>query len=179
MAPNGPADLVPRNLRALHGALEHSVTVQATRLPALLDDLVVRGSLSRADADQLLGQLVSASRTYSHALLQVLDAVTESASGPVTATAGQIAQTISQTVSQTVSQSVGQTVSHALAQVPRRRRPSPAAHGSLPDLSALTVAQARSRLTGLDAPALRRLRAQEESARNRKGVLAAIDRRLV
>lgn len=175
MAPNGPADLVPRNLRALHGALEHSVTVQATRLPALLDDLVVRGSLSRADADQLLGQLVSASRTYSHALLQVLDAVTESASGPVTATAGQIAQTISQTVSQTV----GQTVSHALAQAPRRRRPSPAAHGSLPDLSALTVAQARSRLTGLDAPALRRLRAQEESARNRKGVLAAIDRGLV
>lgn len=167
MAPNGPADLVPRNLRALHGALEHSVTVQATRLPALLDDLVVRGSLSRADADQLLGQLVSASRSYSHALLQVLDAVTESASGPVTATAGEIAQTVSQ------------TVSHALAQVPRRRRPSPAAHASLPDLSTLTVAQARSRLTGLDASALRRLRAQEESARNRKGVLDAIDRRLV
>lgn len=175
MPSNSPADLLPRNLRALHGALEHSVTIQATRLQDLMDDLVVRGSLTRAEADELLGQLVTASKAYSQALLQVLDTVTEHA-GPVTATAGRVAQGVAQTVSQTVSQTVGQ----ALAQVPRRR---PAGAGATddaadPDLAGLTVAQARTRLTGLDTATLRRLRAQEAAGRNRKGVLAEIDRRL-
>ncbi|NGZ99790.1 hypothetical protein G5V59_04065 [Nocardioides sp. W3-2-3] len=40
------------------------------------------------------------------------------------------------------------------------------------------VAEVRNRLAGLDATTLHRLRAQEAATRNRKSVLAAIDRRL-
>lgn len=187
MARNGsPADVIPRNLRALHGALEHSVTIQATKLQELMDDLVVRGSLSRAEADKLLGQLVSASKAYSQALLQVLDTVTETATAPVRATAGRLAGTAG-----TVAETVAQSVRQAPRLVPGRRKPAApkaaapkaaakpvAAVTPLPDLSTLTVAQARTRLAGLDASALRTLREQEIAGKNRKGVLDEIARQL-
>lgn len=188
MARNGsPADLIPRNLRALHGALEHSVTIQATKLQELMDDLVVRGSLSRAEADKLLGQLVSASKAYSQALLQVLDTVTETATAPVRATAGRLAGTAG-----TVAETVAQSVKQAPRLVPGRRKPAApkaapkpakpakpvAAAPPLPDLSTLTVAQAKTRLAGLDASALRTLREQEIASKNRKGVLDEIARQL-
>lgn len=176
MASNGPADLLPRNLRALHGALEHSVTIQATRLQDLLDDLVVRGSLSRAEADDLVHQLVTTSKAYSQALLRVLDTVTEHTG------TRRVAQSVGQAVGQTIGQTIGQTVSQALAQVPRRRPAAPAGPAApdpaVPDPATLTIAQARTRLAGLDPAILRRLRAQEVAGRNRKGVLSAIDRQL-
>lgn len=180
MARSGnPADLIPRNLRALHGALEHSVTIQATKLQELMDDLVVRGSLSRAEADNLLGQLVSASKAYSQALLQVLDTVTETATAPVR-TAGRLAETATRTVAQSVKQ--------APRLVPGRRKPAATsestrtaavtAQPTLPDLSTLTVPQTKARLAGLDASALRALREQEVAGKNRKGVLDEIGRLL-
>ena len=174
-----PADVIPRNLRALHGALEHSVTIQATKLQELMDDLVVRGSLTRAEADNLLGQLVSASKAYSPALLQGLDMVTDTATAPVRATAGRLADTAG-----AVAGTVAQSVRQAPRLVPGRGRPaSPKAAPApvvavLPDLSTLTVPQVKSRLAGLDASALRRLREQEVAGKNRKGVLDEIARQL-
>lgn len=191
MARNGnPADLIPRNLRALHGALEHSVTIQATKLQELMDDLVVRGSLTRAEADDLLGQLVSASKAYSQALLQVLDTVTETATAPVRATAGRLAGTagaVAGTVAQSVKQAPRLVPGRGRAAAPKApkaasrpasARPAPPEAAALPDLSTLTVPQARSRLAGLDAATLRRLREQEVAGKNRKGVLDEIARRL-
>lgn len=180
MARSGnPADLIPRNLRALHGALEHSVTIQATKLQELMDDLVVRGSLTRAEADNLLGQLVSASKAYSQALLQVLDTVTETATTPVR-TAGRLAETATRTVAQSVKQ--------VPRLVPGRRKPAATPESTataavtalptLPDLSTLTVPQAKARVAGLDASALRTLREQEVAGKNRKGVLDEIARQL-
>ncbi|TWG97825.1 hypothetical protein L615_003300000180 [Nocardioides sp. J9] len=164
MARSGnPADLVARNLEALRGALEQSVTVQTSRLHDLVDDLVARGSLSRAEADNLVSQLLSASRAYSQTLLQVLDGITATATAPVRATAGRIAETVSQ------------TVRSAPIRVPGRRASTGRA---LPDLSTLTVAQAKEQLDGLDAADLRRLREQEVAGKSRKGVLDEIARRL-
>ncbi|WP_377323057.1 hypothetical protein ACFJIY_27145 [Pimelobacter simplex] len=180
-----PADLIIRNLRALHGALEHSVTIQAPRLQELMDDLVARGALTRAEADHLVGQLVTTSRAYSQALLQVLDSVTTESrkvlaapkvlTSPVRATAGLLVETVRQAPKLVV---------------PGRRTPAPAPAPAapaaaaapdvpdVPDLADLTVAQAKPRLAGLDAAGLRRARAQEAAGKNRKGVLAEIDRLL-
>jgi len=158
-----PADLVGRNLRALHGALEHSVTIQMTRLQGLMDDLVSRGSLTRAEADHLLGQLVSTGKAYSHALLQVLDTVRQ--------------------------QPAKLPIPPQLRPNRRRTEPAPAAPTAaavpdnveslvVPDLHALTVAQVKPRLVGLGPDDLRRLREREVAGRNRKGVLTEIDRLL-
>ncbi|WP_182376162.1 hypothetical protein [Nocardioides sp. WS12] len=94
------SDLIPgaKNLKALRGALEHSVTIQMTRLQEVIDDLVTRGSLTRAEADKLIDQLVSTSKAYTHALLEVVETVSvetrknieaglTSATAPVKATA--------------------------------------------------------------------------------------------
>jgi polyhydroxyalkanoate synthesis regulator phasin len=184
MARNGsPADLIPRNLRALHGALEHSVTIQATKLQELMDDLVQRGSLTRAEADNLLSQLVSASKAYSQALLQVLDTVTETATAPMRATAGRLAGTVAQSVRQAPRLVPGRRkpAESPAPSVPRNAsRPTVASVGatSVPDLATLTVPQAKARLAGLDASALRRLREQEVAGKNRKGVLDEIARQL-
>jgi len=168
---SGPADLVGRNLRALHGALEHSVTIQMTRLQGLMDDLVARGSLTRAEADNLLGQLVSTGRAYSQALLQVLDAVRQAPKLP--------------SPTQLVPTQLVPT--HLL---PGRRRPDPALGPTpaevpdnvetlvVPDLDSLTVAQVKARLAGLGAEELRRVQEREVAGKNRKGVLGEIDRLL-
>lgn len=170
-----PADLVGRNLRALHGALEHSVTIQMTRLQALMDDLVARGSLTRAEADHLLGQLVSTGKAYSQALLQVLDTVRQSPSLPVP--------------SLPVPKLPLPKLPVPSQLIPGRRRTDqeptddPEVPGTVeslvvPDLDALTVAQVKARLAGLGPDELRRLREREAAGKNRKGVLGEVDRLL-
>lgn len=171
----GPADLIPRNLRALHGALEHSVTVQATKLQELMDDMVTRGSLTRADADHLLGQLLSSSKAYSQALLQVLDTITETATAPVRATAGRIAQAVTQAPKLVPGRRTSPTTAAQASRAPVVVTDEP---DGLPDLSTLTVVQVKARIAGLDASALRRLRDQEVAGKNRKGVLAEIAQQL-
>lgn len=181
-----PADLIIRNLRALHGALEHSVTIQATRLQELMDDLVARGALTRTEADHLVGQLVTTSRAYSQALLQVLDSVTAESrkvlsapkvlTSPVRATAGLLVGTVRQ-----APKLVPGRRAPAAPRPPAATPPEPTAPEDLPDLPDLrdlTVAQVKPRLAGLDPAHLRRLRAQEVAGKNRKGVLAEIDRLL-
>ncbi|UUW87933.1 hypothetical protein [Pimelobacter simplex] len=180
-----PADLIIRNLRALHGALEHSVTIQATRLQELMDDLVARGALTRAEADHLVGQLVTTSRAYSQALLQVLDSVTAESrkvlsapkvlTSPVRATAGLLVGTVRQAPKLVPGR---RTTTSAAPATPAAGTPAAPEVPDLPDLAGLTVAQVKPRLAGLDAPALRRARDQESAGKNRKGVLAEIDRLL-
>lgn len=172
-----PADLVGRNLRALHGALEHSVTIQMTRLQGLMDDLVARGSLTRAEADNLLGQLVSTGKAYSQALLQVLDTVR------------QVPKLPTPKLPTPKLPLPTQLVPTQLIAGRRRSDPAPSAAGEpevpdnveslvLPDLQALTVAQVKTRLGGLGPDELRRLREREVAGKNRKGVLVEIDRLL-
>ncbi|WP_408899382.1 hypothetical protein ACJ5H2_09855 [Nocardioides sp. R1-1] len=161
-----PADLVGRNLRALHGALEHSVTIQMTRLQSLMDDLVARGSLTRDEADSLLGQLVSTGKAYSQALLQVLDTVR-----------GQ-APRLPLVPSQLLP---GRRRSAAVGDDEPTVEPPPLDNVEtlvVPDLDTLTVPQVKARIAGLGPTELRRVQEREIGGKNRKGVLAEIDRLL-
>jgi hypothetical protein len=174
-----PAELITRNLRALHGALEHSVTIQVTRLQELMDDMVARGTLSRAEADHLIGQLVSAGKAYSQALLQVLDSVSAESRkvlGPVRATAGLVVDTVRQAPKLVAGRrgAAPTTAPEAVSDAaPDARVADP-----LLDLDELTVAQVKPRLAGLSARELRRVRDREVAGKNRKGVLAEIARLL-
>lgn len=172
-------DPVTKNLRALQGALEHSLTIQRSRVQEIIDDLVARGSLSRADADGLIGQLLASSKDYSQAMLQVLESVTaqtrKSISAgiePVMATAGKLAGTVRKTPG------IGQKKP---SRAPKAELGSPAVVAPLdpiPNYSALTVAQIKPRLAELDAAELRALRNVEMAGKARKTVLAEIARRI-
>ncbi|KAA1424076.1 hypothetical protein [Nocardioides antri] len=208
MAPKTPSvdlTLVTKNLRALQGALEHSLTIQRARLQEIVDDLVARGSLSRADADRLLNQLLVSSKDYSQALLQALDSITTDARkslgggiAPVMATAGKTAGKIAETVRQ-APRLVGKQSTTTPTTAPKRT-PKPAskqapktaskaaskpaakkgtgATDPIPGYSDLTVAEIKPKLTGLSPAALRKVRDRERAGKARKSVLADIEKRL-
>lgn len=179
MAPKTPSvdlTIVTKNLRALQGALEHSLTIQRTRLQEIVDDLVSRGSLSRADADSLLNQLVSSSKDYSQALLKVLDSVatdTRKSIGagiaPVMATAGKLAETVRNAPGMPKKPARSTTSAPKVARAPAE---------PIPGYDGLTVAQIRPKLAGLDAASLRKVRDRELAGKARKTVLGQIDQLL-
>lgn len=182
MAPKTPSldiTLVTKNLKALQGALEHSLTIQRTRVQEIVDDLVSRGSLSRADADGLLNQLLTSSKDYSQALLAVLDSVTAEARksigagiAPVMATAGKTAGRLADSVRQ-----VGKSPSSA-PKAAAKPTSAAAPADPIPGYAELTVAELRPRLTGLSPSELRRVRDLEQAGKARKGVLGQIDQLL-
>lgn len=195
------ADLIPKNLKALRGALEHSVTIQMAKLQEVADDLVARGALTRAEADKLVGQLVTSGKAHSQALLHVLDAATADARknveagvatavAPVVTTASRIADTVRQAPklvsgrktpakktakapAKTAKTSSGPSEATSAAKVQKLPVAEP-----IPGLASLTVTQVRPKLARLSAAELRRVRQAEADGKARKSVLTEIDRLL-
>jgi hypothetical protein len=184
MAPKTPSvdiTIVTKNLRALQGALEHSLTIQRTRLQEIVDELVSRGSLSRADADGLLNQLLTSSKDYSQALLKVLESVTadtrksiSAGIAPVMATAGKLAETVRNAPGMPRKPPAP---APKAAPKPAAVADAPAAE-PIPGYDEMTVAQIKPRLTSLSAAALRKVRDRELSGKARKTLLAQIDQLL-
>lgn len=209
MAPKTPSvdiTVVTKNLRALQGALEHSLTIQRTRVQEIVDDLVTRGSLTRSDADGLVNQLLASSKDYSQALLQVLDSVTTQTRKslgagiePVMATAGKAAGMVAETVRKAPGLATKNPRSTSKAAPKAAPRSAPKAtpkapkatpkttdmpeaavvpNEPIPHYSSLTVAEIKPRLTGLSAGALRKVRDLELAGKARKSVLAELEQRL-
>ena len=195
MTTNDPTgDTVPgvRQLRTLRGALEHSVTVQRERLQEIVDDLVSRGALSAAEANKLVENLLTSSKTYSAALLQMLESATSGSRrglgarvAPMVATAGTAAGKVAETVmaAPKLVTGSGRSKSEPSAEpsvAPERAasEPSSAPGEPIPCYTALTVAQIRPSLAGLSPEELRRVRDTEASGKKRKSLLAEIDKLL-
>ena len=198
------ADLIPRNLRALRGALENSVTIQVSKLQEAADDLVARGALTRAEADKLVGNLVTNSKAYSQALLQVLDTVSTEARknveagvatavAPVVSTAGKIADTVRQAPAMVpgmkkqarkpatkppATAPTSEQASSTTAKKTSKKTAKKSVAEPIARLGELTVSQIRPRLARLSAADLRRVRKTESTGKARKGVLSEIDRLL-
>ncbi len=186
MAPKTPSvdiTVVTKNLRALHGALEHSLTIQRTRVQEIVDDLVARGTLTRSDADRLITQLLASSKDYSQALLQVLDSVTAQTRKsigagiePVMATAGKAAGMVAETVRKAPGLPAKKPRSAPKASAKPATDVVP--NEPIPGYSRLTVAEIKPRLTGLSSGALRKVRDLEIAGKARKSVLAELEQRL-
>lgn len=195
MAKKKAGDLIPgaKNLKALRGALEHSVTIQLTRLQEVIDDLVARGSLSRADADKLVDQLVSTSKAYTQALLQVVETVrTETrknveaglstAASPVMATANKLVDKVRQGSKPGSKQGKkaknGGKGKKGKVKAGADAKLTVVQHDPIPDLADLSIAKIRPQLAGLTPAELRQVRAREATGKGRTSLLAEIDRGL-
>ena len=185
------ADLIPgaKNLKALRGALEHSVTIQLTRLQDVIDDLVARGSLSRADADKLVDQLVSTSKAYTQALLQVVETVrTETrknleaglstATSPVMATANKLVDKVRKGAKPDKKAKSKKGKKGKAKAGAADAKLTVVQHDPIPDLADLSIAKIRPLLAGLTPAELRQVRAREATGKGRKSLLAEIDRDL-
>jgi predicted component of type VI protein secretion system len=189
---------VAKNLKALQGALEHSLTIQRVKVQEIVDELVTRGTLSRAEADRLLNRLVASSKDYSQALLTVLDTVStetrktlgaglEAGLAPVMATAGKLVETVKAApklvakapkASKTAAPKAPAAKPVAAKPAAARPAPSKAATNPIADYDDLTVAQLKPKLAGLTPDDLRRVRTAETAGKRRKGVLDEIAKHL-
>jgi polyhydroxyalkanoate synthesis regulator phasin len=144
-------DTVRDQVRRLINPLE-AVVLTRDRLQEVLDDAVDRGRMTRADASQLLAELVTRGRRQTDDLLRDLETL-------VSAPAGRV-----------------------MREVDRARRATGiAASDGVAGISGyddMTAAQVIERLEDLAAAELRLVRDHERRNANRKTVLAAVDRKL-
>lgn len=148
-APEQLPDPIAAALETLH----QGVVLRRERLQEVVDDAVRRGRMTRADAEDLVQSLVSSGRRQAEDLYVEMEKLVGSAR------------------KRTVRSPVAREVDRA-----RRRVGVP----GFPILGydELTSAQVQQRLSDLGPAELRKVRDHERRHANRKGVLAAIEKRL-
>lgn len=142
-------------------ALQRAIVLSTDRLQSVLEDAVVRGRMTRRDAEELATNLVSLGREQAQELGAELDSLARSFPGKV---AGKVDPR-------------GKL---------RRREPADieatpvdaAAPAPADDPASLTVSELTVVVAAADAPALRQLRERELAGKARATVLKAIDRKL-
>jgi hypothetical protein len=144
----GPDELVA-SLGALRERLVSSLTLTSDRLQEAVDDAVRRGRMTRKDAEELFGTLVTAGRAQTEAILA--------------------------DVEQLLGRGGGDAV---LRTVDRARRKVGVGAFPILGYDDLTAAQVTQRLTDLTPAQLRKVRDFERRHGARKSVLSAIERKL-
>lgn len=162
-------DLLGAALDTLRDHLERGIVLTGARLQETLDDAVARGRITRDDAEDLVGRLLSGGRQQTEDLLSEVEQVLGRSRLEIVS--------VSRRAGTQARRSSGPD--RVLREVDRARR-MVGIGPSLPILGYddLVAAQVSSRLVDLSKPELRRVRDHERRHANRKSVLAAIEDRL-
>ncbi|HJS93083.1 MAG TPA: hypothetical protein VJ741_02395 [Solirubrobacteraceae bacterium] len=141
------------------------VVLSRERIQEVLDDAAERGRVTRSDANELVGELVSRGRQQTDQLLADAERMLGRGRQQIGAAAMRARRT--------------ESLDLLLRSADRARR-TVGAGQSFPILGydELTAAQVQGRLDGLSSAELRKLRDYERRHANRKSVLAAIDKQL-
>ncbi len=186
------------SIQAFRNALERSITISRERLQEVLDDAVRRGRMTRGDAEDLVGRLVSRGREQAEDIIseleRVLTALREDVPGAVTnprRTAGRAADRARRELEDAADRAkreVGSRVKRGrrrtvaavdqpLASADRVRRRTGVGF-PISAYDQLTVPQIKRRLPDLTQGQLRKVREYEKRNKARKGVLRSIDSKL-
>jgi len=171
--PGEDDDALLAALAGVRDLLGRGVTITADRLQETVDEAVRRGRMTRADAEELVQNLVDIGRRQAQDALAELERIVErSAQGT---------RRLAQSRVKSVSSAARWTPStdRALRTVDRVRR----AAGIGPSFPVtgydeLTAAQVKERLADLSSAELRKVRDHERRNANRKSVLTAIEQQL-
>jgi polyhydroxyalkanoate synthesis regulator phasin len=150
---------VRANLAILRERLVTSVTLSTDRLQEAVEDAVRRGRMTRRDAEDLLATLLSAGRQQTEALIADMERLLglgASVRERATDSGGAVRRRVDRA----------------------RRRAGSGASFPIAGYDELTAAQVTKRLESLTPAELRKVRDHERRGRNRKSVLAAIEKRL-
>jgi polyhydroxyalkanoate synthesis regulator phasin len=158
-------------------ALESNVTVPRERVQEVVDDAVKRGRMTRADANELVSNLVSRSRKATDDLIRDLERLLEQARKEVEARGATTRRQATRAAGR-VGRAARDAADRPLAEADRLRRRTGAPGPAITGYDQLTAAQVRSRLTDLKPAELRKVRTQEKRGKARKGILDAIEKRL-
>jgi polyhydroxyalkanoate synthesis regulator phasin len=192
------ASRAEQSVQAFRDALDKSVTISRERLQEVVDDAVRRGRMTRGDAEELVGRLVTRGREGAEDIIGQLEALlaqVRDASGPAAnprRTAGRAAGRAKREIedaAERARQQVGGraegarkkavgAVDQPLATADRARRKARIPGFPITAYDQLSIRQIDSRLADMTRDQLRRIRDYEQSHKARKGLLRTLDRRL-
>jgi polyhydroxyalkanoate synthesis regulator phasin len=167
------ASRAEQSVQSFRDALEKSVTISRDRLQEVVDDAVRRGRMTRGDADEMIGRLVTRGRDQAEDLLSQLERLltqARDAPGRARKQAG--------THAQKARKRAVKAADKPLAGADRVRRAARVPGFPITAYDQLTVRQIERRLQELSPAQLRKVRDYERSNKARKSLLRALDRRL-
>jgi polyhydroxyalkanoate synthesis regulator phasin len=156
-----PSDSDP-SLQAFRDALEKSVTISREKLQEVIDDAVRRGRMTRGDAEEMLGRLLTRGREEAEELLRQAEPLLSGIESRVKDTA----------------KAARDVADQPLAKADRLRRRAGLPGFPISAYDQLSVPQINNRLRELSKDQLERVQEYEAANRNRVGVLRALERKL-
>lgn len=162
-----------QSVQAFRDALEKTVTISRDRLQEVIDDAVRRGRMTRGDADEMLGRLVTRGRDQADDLVGQLERLLSQ----VREAPGRARQGVESRAQKARKRAV-KAADKPLAGADKVRRAARVPGFPITAYDDLSVRQIDRRLEGLSKPQLRKVRDYERSNKSRKGVLRAVDRKL-
>jgi polyhydroxyalkanoate synthesis regulator phasin len=186
-----------QSVQAFRDALEKSVTISRERLQEVVDDAVRRGRMTRGDAEELVGRLVTRGREQADDILGQLEGLltqVRDAGGAgeprrkVSRAAGRARRELDDAAAQ-ARREVGSraeaarrkavgVVDQPLATADRMKRRARVPGMPISAYDQLSIRQIDRRLADLTREELRRVRDYEQRHKARKGLLRALDRKI-
>jgi polyhydroxyalkanoate synthesis regulator phasin len=175
MAPTGTEESsrAEQSVQAFREALEKSITISRERLQEVVDDAVRRGRMTRGDAEEMIGRLVTRGRDQAEDLISQLEGVLSE----VREAPGRAKQSVGDRAEQARKRAVA-AVEKPLAGADRVRRTARVPGFPIIAYDQLSIRQIDRRLQELSRAELRRVRDYERRNKGRKGLLRQLDRKL-
>ena len=162
-----------QSIQAFREALEKSITISRERLEEVVDDAVRRGRMTRGDAEEMVGRLVTRGRDQAEDLLSQLDRILSQ----VREAPGRARQELGDRADEARKRPVV-AVDKPLASADRMRRAARVPGFPITAYDQLSIRQIDRRLQELSRAELRKVREYERRNKARKGLLRALDREL-
>ena len=161
------------SVQAFREALEKTITISRERLQEVVDDAVRRGRMTRGDAEEMVGRLVTRGRDQAEDLLSQLERVL----AQVREAPGRAKQQAGDRAVRARKRAV-KAVDKPLAGADRVRRAARVPGFPITAYDQLTIRQIDRRMQELSRAELRRVRDYERRNRGRKSLLRSLDRKL-
>ncbi|HEY7267273.1 MAG TPA: hypothetical protein VH501_06230 [Solirubrobacterales bacterium] len=172
-APPTQSSRAEQSVQSFRDALEKTVTISRDRLQEVLDDAVRRGRMTRGDADELIGRLVTRGRDQADDLISQLERLLAQAREAP----GRARQHVENRAEKARKRAV-KAAERPLAGADRVRRAARVPGFPITAYDDLSVRQIDRRLQELSRAELRKVRDYERRNKSRKGVLRSVDRKL-
>jgi polyhydroxyalkanoate synthesis regulator phasin len=172
-SPTEESSRAEQSVQAFRDALEKSVTISRERLQEVVDDAVRHGRMTRGDAEEMVGRLVTRGREQAEDLISQL----ESLLSQVREAPERARREMSGRAKKARKRAVG-AADQPLAQADRVRRAARVPGFPITAYDQLSIRQIDRRLQELSRKELRKVRDYEQSNKARKGVLRSVDRKL-
>jgi polyhydroxyalkanoate synthesis regulator phasin len=167
--PEAPA--ADASVQAFRDALEKSVSISRERMQEVVDDAVRRGRMTRADAEELVGRIITQVRDQAEELVGQVEPLFSNS--PV-AKAGRGVQSRARATARKARDRADEPLKSA----DRIRRKARLPGFPITAYDQLSVPQINNRLRELGPDDLQRVLEYEIANRNRVGVLRALERKL-